>query len=257
MKTQSVPYPPLRLRKSVGPIDDAYYENPEGGLVFEPEIPASNYRSVFDFGCGCGRVARQLLLQRQSPVGSYLGIDLFKESIAWAKQNLTPVNKGFQFQHHDVFNIQFNQNTKSETAAFPANDTSFSIVNAHSVFTHILERNVQFYLSECSRILTEDGIFRSSWFFFDKKFFPMMQDFQNCLYINVDDPINATIFDYQYVRTLFRQNGLTIFSIIPPPIRGFQWFLFARRSSGTVTEADFPDDVAPFGVCRPPVDIVG
>jgi SAM-dependent methyltransferase len=251
-----IPFPPLRLRKSVGPIEDSYYDNQGGGLVFEQEVPAENYRSVFDFGCGCGRVARQLLLQSEVPVGSYLGVDLFSESVQWAQQNLTPANPAFQFRHHDIFNAQFNPSSEKEFATIEGPSRQFSLVTAESVFTHIIERNVENYLSECKRMLSFDGIFRASWFLFDKAGFPMMQESQNCLYINVDDPTNATIYDYNFVRSLYRKNGMTIFAIVPPAVRGFQWFLFAKPSKSGVDEAAFPDDVAPIGICRPPVNIL-
>jgi SAM-dependent methyltransferase len=251
----TISYPPLRLRKSVGPTEEKYYENPSGCLVFERNIPAENYRTIFDFGCGCGRVARQLILQTEAKVESYCGEDLFRDSIEWARQNLTPANPSFQFRHHNVFNAQFNPSTAQEVAAFTANNNFFTLVTAHSVFTHIIERNLKHYISECARILTPNGIFRSSWFLFDKTGFPMMQEFQNCLYINVYDPTNATIYDYNYIRSLFRENGMTIYSIVPPPIRGFQWFLFAKPSSAEVNEADFPDDIAPLGICLPPINI--
>lgn len=250
------PYPPLRLRKSVGPIEDAYYDNPKGCLVFERQIAAENYRTIFDFGCGCGRVARQLILQTEAAVESYSGEDLFRDSIEWASQNLTASNPAFRFRHHDVFNAQFNPSATHEVVPFTAEDKSFTLVTAHSVFTHILERNLRHYISECARILAPDGIFRSSWFLFDKTGFPMMQEFQNCLYINVEDPTNATIYDYNYVRALFRESGMTIYSIAPPPVRGFQWFLFAKPSETGVAELEFPDDVAPPGICRPPINIV-
>jgi len=256
MNTSDIPYPPLHLRKSVGPIEDSFYENPAGRHVFERGVPSENYRSVFDFGCGCGRVARQLLLQTETPVGSYLGVDLFHESITWAQQNLTPANPAFRFSHHDVFNAQFNPSSSREFAPLDAGDAEFSLVTAHSVFTHILERNLRHYLSECRRILAQDGIFRATWFLFDKTGFPMLQEFQNCLYINVDDPTNATIYDYNCIREAYLEHGMTIFAIIPPSVRGFQWFLFAKPSAPDVKEAEFPSDVAPLGLCRPPVHIL-
>jgi SAM-dependent methyltransferase len=239
----------------VGPTEEKYYDNPGGCLVFERNIPAENYRTIFDFGCGCGRVARQLILMTEAKVESYCGEDLFRDSIEWARHNLTPANPTFQFHHHDVFNAQFNPSTAQEVVAFTAANKSSTLVTAHSVFTHIIERNLKYYISECARILAPNGIFRSSWFLFDKAGFPMMQEFQNCLYINVDDPTNATIYDYNYIRSLFRENGMTIYSIIPSSIRGFQWFLFAKSCSKDVVEADFPDDVAPLGICCPPINI--
>ena len=40
-----------------------------------------------------------------------------------------------------------------------------------------------------------DGWLHASWFLFDKRLFPMMQPFQNALFINETDPSNAVIFD--------------------------------------------------------------
>ena len=61
--TNSIPMPPLELRRLVGPLDDAFYENASGDFIF-PQVPEQAYVSVFDFGCGCGRQARQLMQQR-------------------------------------------------------------------------------------------------------------------------------------------------------------------------------------------------
>jgi SAM-dependent methyltransferase len=93
-------------RALVGPADVAAFENPSGNLVF-PYLDRSAYRSVFDFGCGCGRVARQLIQQREQPE-RYLGIDLHAGMIRWCQENLTPRAPQFEFMHHDVFDDSFN-----------------------------------------------------------------------------------------------------------------------------------------------------
>ena len=66
--------PPLEMRVLVGPTDPGLFDNPDGKLVFEGLDP-EQYRSVLDFGCGCGRVARQLIQQRPRP-RRYVGLDL-------------------------------------------------------------------------------------------------------------------------------------------------------------------------------------
>lgn len=249
-----IPFPPMHLKKSVGPIDDGFYDNPNGDLVFEREIPVENYQTIFDFGCGCGRVARQLMLMKKAEVGKYVGIDLFKESIDWCSANLSARNDRYRFHHHDVYNRQFNPNNPNPMDRFPV-DEKFMLVNAHSVFTHITEPHIDHYMGECSRVLGDNGIFRSTWFLFDKQVFPMMQEFQNCLYINLDDPTNATIYDYKFIQNKFAEHGLVIFKITPPKVKGFQWVLLAGRMSDGRPAADFPEDAAPVGVVRPPVSI--
>jgi SAM-dependent methyltransferase len=81
--TEALPLPPMELRAWVGPTDEARYDNPGGALVYA-HIPIDNYRSVLDFGCGCGRVARQLILQYPRPQ-SYVGLDVHPGAISWSK----------------------------------------------------------------------------------------------------------------------------------------------------------------------------
>ena len=88
-----LPIPPMEMRVIVGPTDTRAFDNPEGSLVY-PYVAAEKYESVFDFGCGCGRVARRLIQQRVPP-DRYVGVDLHKGMIDWAQNNLAPVARGF------------------------------------------------------------------------------------------------------------------------------------------------------------------
>lgn len=248
----SPPLPPPTMRQLVGPTDDAAYDNPGGGRVF-PYIPLDAYQSVFDFGCGCGRVARQLIQQKPRPK-RYVGIDLHRGMIKWCTTNLAPFAPGFSFYHHNVFNISLNpEGVRPGQLAFPAADGEFSLVNAWSVFTHLSESAAAHYVHECARILCPDGLVHSTWFLFDKTDFPMMQSFQNALFINDVDPTNAVIFDRQWVRRTAASAGLVIYQVIPPAIRGFQWTLLMARPREGLHEASFPIDTAPADIMRPPL----
>jgi len=83
----------------------------------------------------------------------------------------------------------------------------------------------------------------------------MMQDFQNCLYINEKDVTNATIYDYRFIAKKYSDNGMTIYNIIPPGIRGHQWVLLASATGSVSEEAEFPEDLAPKGIVRAPCGI--
>jgi len=165
--SQSLPLPPVEMRELVGPTDPKYFDNPHGSLVF-PDIPLEKQESIFDFGCGCGRIARQLIQQNPRPQ-RYVGIDLHKGMIAWCLNNLKPHADGFNFFHHDVFNAGLNPGGKAKSLPFPVGDRSFKFVVSWSVFTHLAEQQAVFYLTEVSRILDADGIFLSTWFTFDKQ----------------------------------------------------------------------------------------
>ena len=242
----SLPFPPLEMRRLVGPTELDVYDNPTGALVY-PWLPAENYEKVFDFGCGCGRVARQLMLQRPSPT-TYVGIDLHAGMIEWCQQNLRPAAPNFTFYHHDVFNVAFNPGDgKPMTAPFPTGDWQFTLVNALSVFTHLTEHQAGHYLRECARVLQPQGVFQSSWFLFDKVERPMMDEHHNALYVSYVDPSDAVIFDRAWLRDTARGLGLRIFKVIQPEIRGHQWLVLMTLNPA-VEEVDLPPDTAPRGM---------
>jgi SAM-dependent methyltransferase len=241
-----LPLPPLEMRELVGPTDPAAFDNPSRALVF-PELPSHAYESVFDFGCGCGRLARQLI-QQDPPPRRYLGVDVHPEMIRWCQEHLSPHAPGFEFRHHDVAHAAWNPGAgKPDTRRFDAADGTVTLVIAHSVFTHLIEPQAEFYFSEVARVLSPTGVFASTWFVFDKRPFPMMKDFQNALYINVVDPTNAVIFDRRWLLDAARRNGLTIYSATPPKIRGFQWYIYMTPARAGLEEIELPPDDAPLG----------
>jgi SAM-dependent methyltransferase len=243
--TEAIPLPPPEMRALIGGLSLEHFDNPSGGLVY-PYLPQRVYDSVFDFGSGCGRLARRLIQQRPQP-RRYLGIDVHRGMVRWCRANLTPVAPHFRFLHHDVFNRGLNPSAKTDVLPFPVEGESFSFVEAWSVFTHLTQNQAEHYLGEVSRILTPDGVFQSTWFLFDKSDFPVLQDFQNALYINLVDPSNAVIFDRDWLLRTTRQLGLVVYAIEPPRMRGWQWRLeMAGRESG-VAEVEFPRDSAPKG----------
>ena len=246
-----IPMPPVELRRSVGLEGTEQFENPYGVLAFGDDVPAENYTSVLDFGCGCGRVARQMLLQSHSVPARYLGLDLYKPSIDWCQSNLKAA--GFEFRHLNAYNIGLNP--QGERFAQIGGSERFRLINAHSVFTHIIEPDIEFYFEQLASRLERGGTLRTTWFMFEKSNFPMMQEFQNCIYINPDDLTNATVYATEFVRELFSRHGLQITIAHRPGIRGHQWLLYATVGSGE--HVAFEADMAPVGLARPPVSVHG
>ena len=250
--TEALPLPPFEMRQLIGLTDEAGYENPTGASVVSNLAPDC-YDSVFDFGCGCGRIARQLLQQKPRPK-RYLGIDLHSGMINWCKQNLSPFDRNFEFQHHDIFNAGFNPDPrKPKFLDLPATDRSFSLILAWSVFTHLTQSQAEHYLREIMRIMKDDGILLSTWFLFEKRYFPMMQNFQNALYINESDLGNAVIFDREWLELFLSRLGLSIIHAVPPGVRGFQWEIQIAHASLGRDRVVLPVDNAPFGRVPPPV----
>ncbi len=241
---EQIPFPPLEMRKLVGPTETAAFDNPSGMPAF-PYLDVAVYESVFDFGCGCGRVARQLIQQRPRPK-RYVGIDLHEGMINWCLENLAPLAPGFEFHHHDVFNYHFNPGESKPTKLpFPVDDASATLVNAFSVFTHLTEEQAHHYLREVARVLAPGGVFHSTWFLFDKREFPALQEGTNALYVSYVDPSAAVFFDREWLRASGRAAGLVITEAIPPAIRGYQWRLVMEAERAGVEGVDLPKDTAP------------
>lgn len=250
LRAKHLPLPPVEMRQLTGLTDASWFEPPIDWHVSQHVRQRTQYESVLDFGCGCGRNARQLALSRV-PVKLYVGIDLHAGMIRWAQQNITPRAPRFTFAHQNVYNPGFNPDPAlPRTMPFPVEDRSVTLLIAHSVFTHLLESQIGFYLGEARRVLRDDGIMLATFFLFEKRYFPMMQDFQNALYINPDDPTNAVIVDRNWLLDEVQHRSLGVADFTVPHARGFQWTLEIRPGQESVA---LPADTAPFGRHPPPV----
>jgi SAM-dependent methyltransferase len=230
----------------VGPTDPRFFENPGGGPIYTDfGLPLEVYASVFDFGCGCGRLARQLLLQTPRP-RRYVGIDTNREMVEWCRANLTPVDPAFQFRHHDVYSPSYApENSIRLAEPFPVEDGAFSLVLAHSVFTHLTQAQADYYLHEVARILAPDGLAFTSWFFFDRRSFPFLSEGRSCLFVDENAPSEAVVFDREWLLEAVRRAGLHVWRTHPPPLAGHQWTVFlARRSPGSVDSFPLGEEAA-------------
>jgi SAM-dependent methyltransferase len=124
------------------------------------------------------------------------------------------------------------------------------------VFTHTTQAQTEHYLREAARVLRPDGLLVASWFLFEKRFFPMMHDWQNALYINIDDPSNATIFDREWLELSLRNLGLGVVEAVQPHFRGYQWLLHIAPIAAGRPIIPIPEDEAPFGRLPPPIPIM-
>jgi SAM-dependent methyltransferase len=246
-----LPLPPLEMRALVGPLEDSAFDNPTGQPVL-PGLPETAWDSVLDFGCGCGRLARQLIQQEPRPK-RYLGVDLHAGMIRWCQRNLAPRAAGFEFSHQDVKNLGLNPAGTHAALPFPVGSGEISLLFAWSVFTHVRQDAAEFYLREVARVLRAEGRALTTWFLFDKRDFPMMQTFQNALFINDIDPTNAVIFDRGWFREQLELAGLVMTAITPPRIRGYQWMIELRPAALGGVSLEFPPDIAESRSLPPPL----
>jgi len=237
--SSSIPIPPLELRELVGPTDPKDYDNPSGAPIYaEYGVQPDMYATVFDFGCGCGRLARKLLLQNPRP-RRYVGIDVHRGMVEWCRVNLTTMDPHFEFFHHDVYSPMYEPGNSLQLALpLPMRDGEASLLIAHSVFTHLSRSQTEYYLSEVARIVSPNGTAFTSWFFFDRASFPFRGDVY-ALYSSEVDFSQAVLFDREWFLATVRNLGLGVRRTVPPPVPGHQWIVFLVKRTPDMVD-DFP-----------------
>jgi SAM-dependent methyltransferase len=131
---------------------------------------------VLDLGCGIGRMAVALthyLDQR----GSYEGLDIVSAGIEWCQRQITPPFPNFRFRLADVFNQQYHPTGqfKASEYRFPYRDADFDFVFLTSVFTHMVQPDVENYLAEVRRVLRPAGRCLSTFFLLNEESLSLMQ----------------------------------------------------------------------------------
>ena len=257
---RELPFPPLEYRQIVGPTDKAVFDNPSGDpvwgdLAIGGLAPGEAYKRIFDFGCGCGRNARQLLLQRVPPE-RYVGVDVHAGMIDWCRTNLRMPGVDVVFDHHDVWSPTYApQNTRRDTLAINSYGSDFTLINAHSIFTHLYERQTEFYLRECLQMIGETGLLRTTWFFLNRDWFPVLAPHQHTVFVNDCDPSQAVYYDWEYFLTLVAELDLKIVGANWTTKPGYQTELFLAVGDDfedLSSALEPPSTVLGFGPSAPP-----
>lgn len=167
------PIPPPELRGLVGNTDTV--EEFEGigrsiaGMMDALGLLAPECR-LLDVGCGCGRVAGQLLA---SPIAAYEGFDRNPELVRWAAENIGSIDRRFRFRLVSVASPYddldgFRGTIPASELRFPYPDGAFDVALLSSVFTHMSVDDSRRYLSELARVLTPQGQVLATWFLTDE-----------------------------------------------------------------------------------------
>lgn len=144
--------PPVRLRHRVhGDLNiDTFKEvgkkcsNSILSILRTHGFSTESKGTSLDFGCGCGRVLTYL--KEELSKMRFHGVDIDKKAIRWCKRNIPSAT--------------FSRNGATPPLFF--SDSSFDLIYAISVFTH-LDEDLQFeWLAELSRILKPRGILIAS-----------------------------------------------------------------------------------------------
>ncbi|MGC2224983.1 MAG: class I SAM-dependent methyltransferase [Methylocella sp.] len=110
--------------------------------------------AVLDAGCGCGRIAYGLA-HYLSQQGSYVGFDIMRGHIEWARDVMARDLPKFTFIHADITNQQYNPTgaIRSIDYRFPCDENSVDLCIATSLYTHMLKEDSFHYIKETARVL--------------------------------------------------------------------------------------------------------
>ncbi len=149
--------PPKRLVSAVGGGD---FEG-VGQEFFKYFVELAGLKPnarILDVGSGSGRMAVPLTKYLNQD-GSYDGFDIVPDGVKWCIKKITPKYPKFNFQLADVYNEVYNPQGTYQAAdyRFPYPDESFDFIFLTSVFTHLLPRDMEHYLSEIVRVLKVNG----------------------------------------------------------------------------------------------------
>jgi SAM-dependent methyltransferase len=217
-KPQNQIIAPLKLRHTLGQAQEVDGEWQVHSLRDLCKLQPNE--SVLDVGSGCGRIALSLAkyLNRN---GSYEGLEIVKDFVDWCQSNISPRYPNFNFTHADIYNSSYNPNGrfKASQYKFPYKDKSFDVVVLSSVFTHMLPRDLENYISEINRVLKDDGRCWISYFLVDRE----SQRFANgehtqVNFINMGEyfvvdpkvPESAVGYREEYILKLYDRNELDI-----------------------------------------------
>jgi SAM-dependent methyltransferase len=110
---------------------------------------------VVDIGVGCGRYAHHLRdydFKGERFTGQYTGIDIDEEMLAWCRAHFDSERFSFIKSSHSSATYR-NQSGQKAFYSIPLEDQSRDLVFSTSLYTHLLEDELQNYCAEAFRIL--------------------------------------------------------------------------------------------------------
>ncbi len=176
---------------------------------------------VLDVGCGIGRMAIALT---DFLDGQYCGFDVNRKWIEWCQANISQRHPNFSFQRLDAANRRYNPggSIDAREARFPYEDAWFDFVILTSVFTHLLPRDAERYLSETRRVLRTGGTVFATFFLLNSESLGLLEAGKNqsglsfrypvgdCLTTNRQSPESAVAFPEDWVREKYAALGIRL-----------------------------------------------
>lgn len=214
-------FPPLRLRRYVGPLRTFEMSGAEFMSYCRLLLDLRPDERVLDIGCGCGLMALQLK-DYLGARGRYAGLDIHAPSINWCRRRLAAARPNFEFARIDVRSAAYNPGGRhaAEEYSFPFAGGDFDVVLLKSVFTHLRPGAVENYLKEVARLLSEGGRALATFFLLNERQEALSREGLNSIAFRYgegvwrhayrESPESAVAYREEFVRGLLREHGLRL-----------------------------------------------
>ena len=182
------PIPPMNLIRNAGSTDVPHYI--DNMFIYTKDVieqcMLKRNSKVWEIGCGAGRIPNGLI-NYLTVEGSYVGIDVDREAVAWCEKNIAVRNANFEFYPVNVANNYYYEDDNQELNKYDFSyleDRQFDCAIALSVFNHLKLEDTKQYLQEISRRLTRNGVGYLTFFTIDADFFAFQERTKQHLSLN-------------------------------------------------------------------------
>lgn len=177
--------------------------------------------SILDIGSGVGRMAVPFIGYLNDDV-NYEGIDIVKTGVDWCNKHISVTNPQFNFIHSDIYNDLYNTKgiIKGEAYTFPYKENKFDLVFLTSVFTHMLQAEVEQYIKEISRVLKPNGYCLATFFILNKESETLMNKTEDTFkfpyqqgdysLMSLDTKTANVAYKQEWIESVLKENGLKI-----------------------------------------------
>jgi SAM-dependent methyltransferase len=252
------PLPPQKLM-FMDKTSEAMLRNGASLLkLLRERVPFDLNGNVLDVGCGYGRMAYTLL--NEGFTGTYVGLEILPNHVAWLRENLSPwFRQSSTFLHLDVLNERYNPNGKmsADQVIWPPIGMLPDYVFILSVFTHMYASGIENYLAQLAKVTGKDTVAYATFFLLNESQaemerqgvsrYPMtvaVEPYSRCY--DAKDQLWAIGFDQDWVVKKIGEAG---FEIIEPielgswcgrkGSRAYQDSIFFRRSGKETGRGDY------------------
>ena len=168
--------------------------------------------TILDIGCGAGRLPIGLLA-RQTPFLFYLGVDVDPARIKWCNKNLRTKDKRLAFQFVDIKNDRYNPAGKDQFD-LGIGDKKFDVIYLYSVFSHLMQGDVEKYLESFRYTLTDCGRCFVTMFVADNVP-PCTENPPDFGVLSWQGRLHCVLYNRENWERMVEQAGLEITNVIP------------------------------------------